>query len=108
MVSRGFFDQIRTLDFSGISGTYAVVGSALTKPARMICFTNKTEGDMYFTDDTTKDKIFVAAGSYKLWDFQSNMNAQKDDSFVISKQTQFYVKQIEAPVSGSVYIEIIY
>lgn len=108
MVARAFFDEIRSLGFAGISGTYATVGSPLEYPARMICFSNNTEGDMYFTDDVTEDRIFVAAGSFKLWDMQANMNAQKDDAFVIAAQTQFYVRQITAPVSGDVYIEVIY
>jgi len=108
MVSRAFFDEIRTLGFAGISGTYASVGSTLTVNARGVCFTNDTEGDMYFTDDITKNKIFVAAGSFKLWDLQSNMNAQFDDKYVLPIGTQFSVKQITSPVSGAVYIELIY
>lgn len=108
MVARAFFDTIRTLAAAGISGTYAAVGTPLTEYGRGICFTNNTEGDMMFTDDNTKNKIFVAAGSFKLWDIQSNINPQFDDKFVIPIGTQFYVKQITAPVSGDVYIEIIY
>ena len=108
MVARAFFDQIRTLAFGGISGAYASVGSPLEHESRMVCFSNNTQGDVYFTDDVTLDKIFVASGSFKLWDIQSNMNTQKDDKFVIPKGTQFSVKQITAPVSGAVYIEIIY
>jgi hypothetical protein len=108
MVARAFFDEIRTLGFAGISGTYAVVGSALTELGRGVCFSNNTEGDVYFTDDNTKNKIFVAAGSFKLWDIQANINPQFDDRYVLPVGTQFYVKQIEAPVSGAVYIEVIY
>ena len=108
MVARAFFDDIRTLGFAGISAVYAVVGGPLTVMARMICFSNNTQGDMYFTDDNTADRIFVAAGSFKLWDVQANMNTQKDDRFVIPIGAQFYVKQITAPVDGDVYIELIY
>lgn len=108
MVARAFFDEIRSLSSVGISGSYAVVGDPLEFPARGVCFTNNTEGDMMFTDDNTKDKIFVAAGSFKLWDIQANINPQFDDKYVAPIGTQFYVKQITAPVSGDVYIENIY
>lgn len=108
MVARAFFDPIRTLAFGGISGTYASVGSALSKPARGVCFTNDTEGSVFFTDDTSKDKFFVKAGSFKLWDIQANINPKFDDKYVLRIGTQFYVKQIDAPVSGAVYIEILY
>ena len=108
MVARAFFDELRSLGFASISGSYAFVGSALTINARGVCFTNHTEGDVVFTDDVTKDKIFVAAGSFKLWDLQANINPQFDDKYVLPIGTRFSVKQITAPVSGSVYIEIIY
>lgn len=108
MVARAFFDELRSLAFGGISAVYAPVGSPLSVMGRGICFTNNTEGDVLFTDDLSKNKIFVAAGSFKLWDVQANMNAQFDDKYVLPIDTQFYVKQLEAPVSGSVYIEIIY
>ena len=108
MVARAFFDEIRTLAFGGISGSYADVGTAFTKQVRGICFTNNTEGDMMFTDDVTKDKIFVPAQSFKLWDIQSNINPQFDDKFLLPVGTQISVKQIGAPVSGAVYIECIY
>lgn len=108
MVARAFFDILRTLAFGGISGSYAAVGSPLTENARGVCFTNNTQGDVVFTDDTTKDKIFVASGSFKLWDIQSNINPQFDDKFVLPIGTQFYVKQLTAPTSGAVYIENIY
>ena len=65
-------------------------------------------GDVMFTDDVTMDKIIVPARSFKLWDIQSNMNAQFDDRYMIPTGTQFSVKQITAPVSGSVYLENIH
>ena len=108
MVARAFFDEIRTLAFGGISAAYADVGDPLEFMARGVCFTNNTQGDMMFTDDVTLDKIFVAAGSFKLWDIQANINPQFDDKYVIPIGTQFSVKQLTAPVDGAVYIEIIY
>jgi len=110
MVSRAFFEALRSLAFGGISAAYAVVGSATTHPTRVFCITNDTEGDMIFSTDNTVSagEMFVAAGSYKLYDIQANMNAQFDDKYVLEVGTQFYVKQVTAPVSGSVYIEILY
>ena len=108
MVARAFFDEIRTLGFAGISGSYASVGTPFEFPARGICISNNTLGDMMFTDDVTKDKIFVKSGSFKLWDIQSNMNAQFDDKYVLPIGTQMSVKQLTAPTSGDVYVEVIY
>lgn len=105
-----YFDTLRSLAFGGISGTYAAVGSPFTQEARIICFTNKTVGDMILSTDSTNaaGQIFLPAGAYKLYDLTANLVPGKDDNFVIAKGTQFYVKQVTAPVSGAIYIEDVY
>jgi hypothetical protein len=105
-----YFDTLRSIGFASISAAYAAVGTALTVNARIICFTNQTAGDMIFSTDNTvtAGQILVPANSFKLYDLTANLVSGKDDSFVISKDTQFYVKQSTAPVSGSVYIELVY
>ena len=110
MVARAFFDPLRTLAFGGISGSYAAVGTPLDNPVRAFCITNNTQGDMIFAIDNTvaAGNMFVAAGSYKLYDVQANINPQFDDKYVLSVGTQFYVKQSTAPVDGDVWIECLY
>jgi len=105
MVARAEFDEIRTLAFGGISGTYADVGTPLAVLTRGFCIVNNTEGDLMFTDDTTKDKHFLKSQSFRLWDVQSNENAQFDDKCVRPIGTQWSVRQLTAPLSGSFYIE---
>ena len=108
MVSKASFEAIKTLAFGGISGAYASVGVATLNPVRAFCISNSTAGDLYFTTTLTQDEMFLSAGSFRLYDLQSNINPQFDDKFVLPVGTQFSVKQITAPVSGSVYIECIY
>lgn len=104
------FDTLRSLAFGGISAAYAAVGGALTVNPRIMCITNKTAGDMIFSTDNTNasGQLFVPAGSFKLFDFTSNLVPGKDDSFVMAVGTIMYVKQVTAPTSGGVYIEYIY
>lgn len=110
MVARAKLDTLRSLAYTGISGTYAAVGSAFAYNARIICITNTTDADMIFSDDNTVSagKLFVAKGSFKLFDLTSNIIPQKDDSLELSIGTIMYVKQSAAPSSGSVYVEVIY
>ena len=105
---RAQLETLRSLAFGSISGTYASVGTALANPARLICFTNDTEGNMLFSRNTTTDEVFVAAGSFKLFDITSNARPVNQADFVFETGTQWSVKQEEAPVSGSVYIEVIF
>ena len=107
-MSRANLEALRSLAFGSISGSYAAVGTATANPVRLFCITNNTEGDMLFSRDGVADELFVGAGSFKLFDLQSNINPNKEDRFVFDQGTTFYVKQLQSPVSGSVYIEILY
>jgi hypothetical protein len=106
--SRAFFEPIKSLAFGGISAAYASVGTATTHPVRVFKISNDTQGNMMFTTNTAQDEMFLPAGSFTLYDVQANINPRTDDSFVLETGTQFSVKQITAPVSGSVYIECIF
>ena len=57
MVAIAQFDDLRSLAFGSISGTYASVGSATTVQARGIRLINNTQGDMFMTNDITRDKL---------------------------------------------------
>lgn len=108
--AHAYFEPLRSLGFAGISAAYAAVGSPTTHTVRAFCITNNTQGHMIFSLDNTNaaGDMFVAAGSYKLYDVQANMNANKDDRYVFPIGTQFYVKQVTAPASGDVYVEVMY
>lgn len=110
MKSQADIEPLRTLAFGSISGTYAAVGSEFQFSSRIVCFTNTTQGHMIFSRDPnlSEGELFVAAGGFKLFDLSSNHRPINQDDFVFEKGTQWYVKQISSPVSGSVYIETIH
>lgn len=108
-MSKVQFEAIKTLGFAGISAAYATVGVATTHEIRLVRISNNTEGDMYFTTDTSRDEIFLPAGTFFLLDLQANnIKPNGDEKYVLEVGTQFYVKQLTAPVSGAVYIECLY
>lgn len=100
-------DAIRSLAGGSITGTYAAVGGSLTEQVRLICFTNNTDGDVFFSDDGVNNKIFVAKSSFKLFDLTTNRQ-NRDQIWCFPIGTQFYVKQSSATSTGSVYIECLW
>ena len=108
MSSKVQAEAVKTIAFGAISAVYASVGAVTSNEVRLICITNGTEGDMYFTTNTAQDEYFVAAGSNKIFDCQANNTPKTDAKWVYEIGTQFSVKQIEVPISGSVYIECLY
>lgn len=108
-------DNLRSLAFGSVSGTYAKLGTAFTHRMRVVKITNNTNGDMFlaFTSgntplsDATQDNVFVPAGGFTLYDFTSNSESS-GSPFVFEIGTQVWVRQSSAPTSGSVYIECVY
>ena len=100
-------DPIRTLAFGSISGSYAAVGGTLTQPVRLITFVNATDGDVFFSDDGVNNKLFLPAGTFKLFDITTN-RFSLDSIWCFGVGTQFYVKQSTAPSKGAVYIECLW
>ena len=100
-------DAIRSLAFGSISGTYAAVGTALTKIARQFIFVNDTDVGVMISFEGSTDHIFLPAGGYILNDVASNQVS--DQGFYITMGTQMYVKDLGAgAASGSVYISFFY
>jgi len=100
-------DLLRSLAFGSISGTYAKVGTPFAYPVRLICLTNNTAGNMFFSTDGVNNMLFLPAGTFKLFDLTTN-RYNRDQELVFQIGTQIYVKQSTAPVSGSVYVECLY
>jgi hypothetical protein len=101
------FDALRTVTATSTSTTYNAVGGPLTNMVRLICFTNNTNGDMIFSDDGVTDMLFVAAGSFKLFDLNTN-RLHVDQMWVLPIGTQWYVRQAATATTGSVYIECLW
>lgn len=100
-------DPVRSLAYTGISGSYAAVGTPTTAPIRLICITNNTDGDMFFSTDGIHNMLFIAAGSFKLFDLNTNrLNIAQ--YWAIPSNTQFYVAQSSSPSKGAVYIECLW
>lgn len=100
-------DPIRTVASTAVSGTYALIGTPLTHPVRLICFTNNTDGDLFFSTNASDNMLFVAAGGFKLFDLTTNRYS-REQYWVFPVGTQFYVKQSTAPSKGNVFIECLW
>ena len=96
----------RTLAFGGISGAYAAVGTPLAHPAIALRFYNQTDAPMSFSFDGTNAHISLASGA--TFDFEVQNLKGLGGAMQVAKGTQFYVKQISAPGSGSVFIDAFY
>ena len=101
-------DVLRTVAYTGISGTFAAVGGPQLYQARIICFTNTSDVDVIFSMDGVTNNLIVPAGGFKLFDITTNHRPVNQDDFCFAIGTQWYVNTGGTPSKGAVYIEIIY
>ena len=108
VLSRAEFSPLRSLGFASISGVYANLGPALTVRCKVFKLTNQTDGDLIIsTNGGIEDHIFMPAGTFTLYDVQTNTNSNKQDLTVFPIGTQFAVKQSTAPTEKAIYLETI-
>ena len=100
-------DPIRSVAFGSITTSYVALGTGFTKPIRLICLTNNTDGDMLFSVDAVTDQIFIPKGAFKLFDLTTN-RLENATFWVFDVGTAFFVKYSTAPTTGAVYLEALW
>jgi hypothetical protein len=101
------FDQIRSSAAASISSSYSPIGGPFVNMVRLVCITNNTQGDLFFSTDGSTDMLFVGAGGFKLFDLNTN-RTNTDQFWVFPIGTQFYVRYNTTPTSGAAYIECLW
>jgi len=101
-------DPLRTVAFGTLTGSFQPIGPPQEFQARIICFTNTSDGDVIFSRDGTTDELIVPAGGFKLFDITTNHRPVNQDDFCFPIGTQWYVRYVTVPTKNAVYIEIIY
>jgi len=99
------FEELREIDFAAITANYTAIGPSLTKPVRIVCFSNDTDQSLYISLDGVTDHIKLSAGSFFLLDISANKI--RDEGWFISEGVVFYVKHAGvAPTLGDCNITV--
>jgi hypothetical protein len=104
--TRAAFEPVREIAFGSVGASYTAVGTPIVDHARLVRIVNTMNTEMYISLDAVDDHIRMAAGSFFLIDFSANK--VRDDGLFLPIGTIFYVKQVTAPASGNLWIEVLY
>ncbi len=100
-----FYEPIRSVNTSALSGSYVVLGTALTDEARILKIVNNSNQDLTISTNGTTDMDFLPQTSFVLYDAGSN-RGNPAPTMVFPKGTQFYVKGSAG--TGLVYLVVLY
>lgn len=104
---RALFAPQRTLAFGSIGAGYTAIGTAIPYPIRILTVNNLTNGDLQFSIDGITDHFAVGRGGGVVYDIAGNRTGVSDELY-LAENTTLYVKQIEIPTEGSVYVSVVY
>jgi len=86
-------DPIRSIDSATFTGSYQAVGSALTRPIRLVKFVNNSTVLVTVSWDGVNAHDVLPATTFSLYDVTTNRVAlTADGQYAIAVGTQFYVK----------------
>ena len=99
------WDLLRSIASSGVSSSYATVGTKFTFPARIVKIVNNSNEDATVSIDGVNDYDYVPAGGFSLYDLGTNRgNSSPEAAF--AQGTQISVKGTSG--SGNIYVVVIY
>jgi hypothetical protein len=99
-------EALRSLAFGSISGTYANVGTVTAHPWRVFFVSNTCDTDMIISLNGGTTDHFVVPSKQTL-SIDVSANGLNNNEF-LPQGTQFAVKQVAAPASGTVYVAGVY
>lgn len=102
------FDVLREVAFGSITGSYTLIGTVFSVNPRILSFHNTTDVDLYISTDSINNMLRIAAGSFKIYDLETNRSSTGDNLFPIN--TGIWVKETSAgaPSKGNFWVEAIY
>lgn len=100
-------EEVRTLAFGSIGAAYMGLGTAMTRPIRLMVLQNLTDAAVMISFDGVDDNLPLASNGYIILDITANK--VREDGFFLAEGDRLYVKELGvAPTTGSVYLTTFY
>lgn len=97
----------RSLAHGSILAGYMGIGTTFENPIRLIFIQNLTNALLQFSFDGINDDFPLDESAFLLLDITAN-KAFNANGLYIAEGSRMYVKQIEVPTTGSVYVTAFY
>lgn len=96
----------KTVGFAATGAGYVPIGNPTEYVGRMLLLQNKTDGDMWFSDNGIDNKFPLFAGDKVVLDCMANQFDGRGLWWPVG--SKLYVKRITVPTLGSIYLTVFY
>lgn len=100
------FEAQRSLAFGSIGASYAGIGTSFDNPIRLAFIQNLTNATLQFSFDGVDDHFPLPSNGYFLMDISANKTVE--EGFYIAEGDRIYVKRLDTPTQGSVYVSVLF
>ena len=95
-------EVLRTLAFGSIGANYSPIGTPFENPSRILILQNLTDATLMFSFNGIDDNLAIAGPGSFVLDITSNRGVA--GALYIAEGTTIFVKQIDNPGVGAVYV----
>jgi hypothetical protein len=99
-------EPCKIIAHGAIGAVYAPIGDELEHSGRFVLLQNHTDAMLWFSMNGIDDSFPLAAGDKVILDCSSN--SSMGNPLLMSNGSNFFVKQLDVPTTGSVYVTIFY
>ena len=99
-------DTVKSLAFGSVGAAYMGIGTAFDKPIRILLVQNLTDATLMFSFDGVNDHLPLPRDGYILLDVTANKAIEH--GYYVAEGTRIYVKEVDTPTVGSVYVSSFY
>lgn len=99
-------DTVKSLAFGSVGAAYMGIGTAFDKPIRILLVQNLTDATLMFSFDGVNDHLPLPRDGYILLDVTANKAIEH--GYYVAEGTRIYVKEVDTPTIGSVYVSSFY
>jgi hypothetical protein len=102
------YENLRSLAFGSISGSYTGVGLPFTNAVRMIKVANTTDANILISFNGIDDMDILPAQTAQIYDIGSNKSDQAGNLEQSAGERVYIKQESSAPTSGTVYVAVMY
>ena len=97
-------ETIKTLAFGSIAAGFTAIGTAFSNPVSKMYLTNLTDANLSFSHDGVNTHFILPKEGMLVYD----ISYDSLETTFFSQGESLYVKQLQVPSAGSVYLTVYY
>ena len=99
--------ELKEFNAASLNGSFQNLGTVLSNPCYEAVISNESDVGVYITSDGTTNQIRLSPGQILPLSYYSRHNTLTEGAYVFKKGTQLQIKQVTAPGTGAIIVNVL-